>query len=87
MRLAEEIFLGWVVGFLLPKSIVIPIFRGMWRSMKETERLDAEQARLDGRGDGGPPVRRFRARRPRGPRRPRPMPPLRARLRPPRSRT
>jgi hypothetical protein len=84
MRLVEEILLGWVVGFILPKSIIIPIFRGMYRSMRETERLDAAERdaalRFGGEGDGGAPVRRFRpGRRPRRPRPGGPMLQVRAR--------
>jgi hypothetical protein len=88
MRLAEEILLGWVLGFILPKSIIIPIFRGMYRSMRETERLDAAERdaamRFGNDSDGGPPVRRFKPRR--RPTRPRPGGPmLRVRARKPRN--
>lgn len=83
MGLWEEIVLGWVVGFILPKLIIVPIFRGMYRSMKATELLDAaDRAELERNDEGGTAVRHRR-------RRPKPRRPdgLRARAHPPRART
>jgi hypothetical protein len=82
VALWEEIVVGWLVGFVLPKLIIVPIFRGMYRSMRATEALDAaDRAELERDNDGGAGVRRHR-RRP-GPRRPGG---LRARVRQPRTR-
>jgi hypothetical protein len=71
MPLWQEILFGWILGFVLPKSIIFPIFRGMYRSMRRTEELDAQDRRWlaeQSRGDGGQAVpTRFRPRRRRPP--------------------
>jgi hypothetical protein len=67
----QEIIFGWVVVFTGPKLIVIPVWRWMWKSMKETERLDAlDRAWLAehgyGNGDGlDPATVRWQPARPR----------------------
>ena len=78
-----ELFVGWVVFFLLPKSIIIPIFRGMYRSMRATEELDRRDAAwlAEQQGEGGAPVLAWKRRRPRHPFRPGGLGPLRHLLR------
>jgi len=71
----RDLLIGWVCFFLLPKAIVWPIFRGMWRSMKATEQLDErdriwleeQAARGEDDGDTVRPYPRRRGPRPGGP--------------------
>lgn len=73
----EEVVVGWLFFFILPKAVFIPVFRAMWRAMKATDeqdRLDeiwlAEYEAGHGNGGNGDPViayRRPRAPRPRNP--------------------
>jgi hypothetical protein len=65
--LLKDLVYGWFFGFLVPKSIIYPVFRGMWKSMKATEALDA-QDRAEAEGEGGTFVRTHPRRRrpPRG---------------------
>jgi len=57
----REIIIGWIMFFILPKGVFLPIFGGMWRAMKNTDEQDridaiylAERARSG--DDGGEPV-------------------------------
>ncbi len=65
VTVAKDLLYGWFFGFIVPKSIIYPVFRGMWRAMKATDRLD-EQERLGVVSDdgGGQVVRRWPRRRP-----------------------
>jgi hypothetical protein len=67
----EEILVGWIGMFLLPKLVVVPVWRAMWRSMRATERLDElDRAWLSSRSlvsdddDLEPPRRVWRPRSP-----------------------
>jgi hypothetical protein len=70
----RDLLIGWVLLFLLPKMLVIPVFLGMWRSMRATEELDEldrawlEVPQPDPDGDGGS-VHPWSLRRPPRPRR------------------
>jgi hypothetical protein len=76
VSLWQEIVFGWLIVFMGPKLLVIPVWRGMWKAMKETERLDeADRVWLEAQrhGNGGefePVPARFRPRTPRRPRGP-----------------
>ena len=65
--LLKDLVYGWLFGFIVPKSIIYPVFRGMWRAMKATDRLDEQDRQAAADGDGGPLVR-ARPRRHRPPR-------------------
>ena len=68
----EEVVVGWLFMFILPKAVFLPVFKAMWNAMKATD----EQDRLDaifmaeyeaGHGNGGGgnnPVPAYRRRRP-----------------------
>jgi hypothetical protein len=69
----RELLVGWVLIFILPKLVIVPIFGGMWRAMKKTDeqdRIDAiwlaeyEAQRGNGGGGGNDPVPAYRKRRP-----------------------
>jgi hypothetical protein len=73
----REFVVGWVLIFLVPKLIIVPVFAGMWRAMKNTDeqdRLDAiwlaEYEAQRGNGGGGDAVPAYRRRRPPRPRNP-----------------
>jgi hypothetical protein len=68
----EEVVVGWLCFFVLPKAVFVPVFRAMWRAMKATDeqdRLDdiwlAEYEAEHGNGGGGnDPVPAYRRRKP-----------------------
>jgi hypothetical protein len=39
-----HILIGWVLLFILPKLAVVPVYRWLWRAMKESDALDARDA-------------------------------------------
>jgi hypothetical protein len=75
MTLWEEIFWVWIVMTIMPKLVIIPIWRLMWSALADTKRQDEiDAAWLEGlkhEGGGGSQDRHPRDRRPwtRGPRR------------------
>jgi hypothetical protein len=73
----RELLIGWVFMFVVPKLIIVPVFGGMWRAMKNTDaqdRLDevwlAEYEAQHRGGGGGDPVPAYRRPRPPRPRNP-----------------
>lgn len=73
----KEILFGWILLTIVPKLLVIPVYRWLWQAMKASDRQDlldaAWLASID--GEGGQPVGgRGHAGRAR-PRRPRPAGP------------
>lgn len=69
--------MGWILLFILPKGVFIPIFHAMYRAMAKTDEQDAIDAiwlaeYQRQHGDGGEPVvvHRFKPRSPKpsGPR-------------------
>ena len=62
----QELLVGWIVFFVIPKGVFIPVFGAMYRAMKNTDEQDRIDevylAELAARGgDGGEPVpARFR---------------------------
>jgi hypothetical protein len=75
----EELVIGWILMFVVPKLVIVPIFGGMWRAMKKTDEQDAIDAvwlaeykaqRGKGGGGGNDPVPAFRKRRSPRPRNP-----------------
>jgi hypothetical protein len=73
MSLWEEILWAWIVMTILPKLVIIPVWRFMWQALGDTKRQDAiDAAWLAGLGNGGGGTDRHpRERRPwtRGPKR------------------
>jgi|1186.fasta_scaffold438404_2 hypothetical protein len=75
----QELLVGWIVFFVIPKGVFLPVFGAMYRAMKNTDEQDrrdavylAERARSNGDGDDPVPARyRRRPVKPRddGPRR------------------
>ena len=74
----EELVVGWILMFVVPKLVIVPIFGGMWKAMKKTDEQDAidavwlaeYEAQRRGGGGGNDPVPSFRRRRPQRPRTP-----------------
>ena len=73
----EELVVGWILMFILPKAVFLPVFRGMWRAMKKTDEQDvidaiwlAEYDAQRKGGGGNDPVPAFHRRRPPRPRTP-----------------
>jgi hypothetical protein len=71
MPVWEEILVGWLFMFILPKAVFVPVFHAMWRAMKATDeqdRLDeiwlAEYQAGHGNGGGNDPVPAYRRRQP-----------------------
>ena len=64
----QELLVGWIVFFVIPKGVFIPVFGAMYRAMRNTDEQDRLDeiylAELAARGDdGGDPVHaRFRRR-------------------------
>jgi hypothetical protein len=57
----EAFIIGWVLLFFAPKFAVIPVFRWMWRAMKDSEARDVVDAAWlatweASRRDGGEPI-------------------------------
>jgi hypothetical protein len=54
MSLWEEILWAWIVMTILPKLVIIPVWRFMWQALGDTKRQDAiDAAWLAGLGNGG----------------------------------
>ena len=78
MTVLEKILLFWVLLFLTPKLVFVPVFRAMYRAMAATDRqdeLDREWLDAYERRQRGDDDLRRRRRRPRGPRPTRPRRP------------
>lgn len=75
----QEFVVGWILMFVVPKLVIVPIFGGMWRAMRNTDEQDRidevwlaeyEAQRGSGGGGGNDPVPAYRRRRPPRPRKP-----------------
>ncbi len=75
----EELVVGWILMFTVPKLVIVPIFHEMWKAMKKTDEQDEidavwlaeyEAQRKGGGGGGNDPVPAFHRRRPPRPRTP-----------------
>lgn len=68
LTLWEEILWGWIILTILPKLLVIPVWRWMRQALRDTERQDAIDAAwlagLGGGSGGGGVDRHPRSRRP-----------------------
>jgi len=68
LTLWEEILWGWIILTILPKLLVIPVWRWMRQALRDTERQDAIDAAwlagLGGGSGGGGVARHPRSRRP-----------------------